>query len=344
MEKKLLLIKVVLLYVMFLGCAGNASSVNVELFRVYEVKLKADSPGNNPYLNGPAVTAKFAGISGEASGKSLIITGFWDGGNIWKLRFTPTSPGQWTYTTSSSDPGLNKKTGTITAVRPTSEQLSSNILYHGFLEKDETYSWKLSDGTPFLPVGETQWCFTEEFLFSEWEQWIDVLQDRNFNTFMGCAWLGKYTRANIYPFQDSDPNSDQLLVSFFQEQLDPMVQYANDHGIMMGIVIGGFPDNSQWFRKFNTITRNDRWFKYIIARYSAFNVRWGLFGEINEAVGRYALEDKSWEWVGSHFSQLIKNNDPYEHPVGSHSTRVDTSSALDPNISFIEVQEGSRIS
>lgn len=94
---------------------------------------------------------------------------------------------------------------------------------------------------------------------------------------MGYCWLGKYSRVDIYPFENRDPSTDKLLVSFFREQLDPMVKYANEKGVMMGLVIGGFPDNSQWFRKFNTIERNDRWFKYIIARYSAFNVRWGLF-------------------------------------------------------------------
>lgn len=74
---------------------------------------------------------------------------------------------------------------------------------------------------------------------------------------MGCAWLGKYTRAGTAPFENRNPGSDSLRIRFFQEQLDPMVQYANDKGILMVIVIGGFPDNRQWFQKFNSIERND---------------------------------------------------------------------------------------
>ena len=336
---------VFILYTAFIfSCKQNKPYSEIELYRVYEITLTADSPVDNPYLNGPVVTADFTGVSGEASGKRLKITGFWDGENTWKLRFAPVSAGKWTYKTISDDPGLNKKRGSFTAVKPTEENLKSNILYHGFLEKNDSYSWKLSDGTPFLPVGETQWSFSEEFFLPEWKEWMNVLHDRNFNTFMGCVWLGKYTRTDLYPFENRDPSTDRLLVRFFQEQLDPMVQYANDKGIMVGLVIGGFPDNSQWFQKFGTVERSDRWFRYIIARYTAFNVRWGLFGELNEAQGRFALEDKSWQWIGQHYAWFIKENDPYRHPLGSHNTRVDTSAAGDPNVDFIEVQEGNRTS
>jgi len=326
------------------GCKQDNKNSEIELFRVYEITLTADSPGDNPYLNGPVVTADFTGISGEASGKSIKISGFWDGGNTWKLRFAPAHIGEWTYKTTSDDHGLNKKRGSLTAVQQSEEHFKSNILYHGFLGKNDSFSWKLSDGTPFLPVGETQWSFSEEFFLPEWKEWINVLRDRNYNSFMGCVWLGKYTRTDLFPFENRDPSTDRLLVEFFQKQLDPMVQYANDKGIMMGLVIGGFPDNSQWFQKFKTIESNDRWFRYIIARYSAFNVRWGLFGELNEAQGRFALEDKTWQWVGEHYAKLIKENDPYRHPAGSHNTRVDTSAAGDPDIDFIEVQEGDRTS
>lgn len=342
MKKSNLAVFSILSVILLTGCIPEKSSREVQLFRIFEIKLAASQPGSNPYLNGPEVSAKFTGTSGKAKGKTFVITGFWDGNNDWRIRFAPTLTGGWSYETTSTDPGLNRKRGSLTAVHQKGESAPSNILYNGFLELNDTFSWKLSNGTPFLPVGETQWSFSEEFLLSEWKEWIDVLAECNYNSFMGCAWLGKYTRAEIYPFEKRDPQTDKLLVRFFKEQLDPMVQYANDKGIMMGIVIGGFPDNSQWFQKFNTLERNERWFKYIIARYAAYNVRWGLFGEINEAAGRFALEDKSWQWVGRHFSQLIKDTDPYKHPAGSHNTRVDTSAATDPNIDFIEVQEGDR--
>lgn len=326
----------------YMTCGCSRESSTVELYRVFEITFEAGSPGSNPYLNGPEVTALFRGISDEATGSSYKINGFWDGGKTWKIRFAPDKAGLWSYETSSSDRGLDGKKGTIKAIKPYEDNLQSNVLFHGFLERDGDYSWKLSDGTPFLPIGDTQWSFSEEFSLSEWKEWIDVISGYGYNTFMGSVWLGKYSRFENDPFEKKDPSGDSLITGFFREKLDSMVIYANDKGIMMGLVIGGFPDNSQWFRKFSNIEQNDRWFRYIIARYSAFNVRWGLFGEIDEASGRFALEDKSWQWVEQHYAQLVKENDPYRHPVGSHSTRVDTVAASDPNIDFIEVQEGDR--
>lgn len=347
MRERFSLSKVLLLAIFLVtaaGCTHNTPDTVVELFSVYEITLNARNSGENPYVNGPSVSAEFIGMTGEAKGKILIINGFWDGGDVWRIRFAPLFTGEWSYRTTSADRGLDGKKGYLTAVHPGTEHLESNELYHGFLEKNDTFSWKLSDGTPFFPVGETQWSFSEEFSLPEWKEWMDVLHDRKYNTFMGCAWLGKYERIDLMPFENRDPSTDKLQTDFFRDHLDGMVQYANSKGIMMGIVIGGFPDNSQWFRKFRTIERSDRWFKYIIARYAAYNVRWGLFGELNEAVGDFALEDKSWQWVGQHYAKLVKDHDPYIHPVGSHNTRVDTSAAGDPNIDFIEVQEGDRLS
>ena len=76
------------------GCKLNNPDVGIELFKVYELTLNANNPGDNPYLDGPAVTARFDGISGEAMGKSFKITGFWDGNSTWKLRFAPTHSGE----------------------------------------------------------------------------------------------------------------------------------------------------------------------------------------------------------------------------------------------------------
>ncbi|MBN1108580.1 MAG: DUF4038 domain-containing protein [Bacteroidales bacterium] len=331
-----------LIALMSVSCTSTIP--DTELFRVVELSFEASDPCSNPYVNGPELIASFRGISGEAAGSKYTVYGFWDGGNIWKLRFSPTKTGEWEYRTVSPDKGLNNRRGKFKAISPTSDKLSSNILYHGFLERADTFSWKLSDGTPFFPIGETQWSFSEEFTLTEWKEWMDLIAFRGYNTFMGCCWLGKYTRSELKPFAGREPASDTLLVDFFIRQLDPMVQYANDKGIMMGLVIGGFPDNSQWFTRFKTIERSDRWFRYIIARYSAYNVRWGLFGELNEAVGSYMLEDKSWEWTGDHYAGLVKKYDPYKHPVGSHNTRVDFYAAADDNIDYIKVQEGDRTS
>lgn len=312
----------------------SSPSSSVTTFRVCEVVVSANSPGSLPYLNGPTVTATFTGTSGAAAGKVLTMKGFWDGGNVWRIRFAATAAGGWSWTTSSADAGMNGFSGSLTAVAPTPGELAANPLYRGFLQRDG-HAWKLSDGTPFLAVGDTQWSFSEENTTAEWEQWMNARQAQKFNTFLGCVWLAIYTRSGVpEAFPSKNPQTETPNMAYFQ-RLDQMVQYANDRGIMMGLTIGGFPDNSNWWVKFGTLERNSRWFRYCVARYTAYNVRWCLYGEVNE---RNTPWGSTWQQQVAYDAQLIKDEDPYDHPIGSHHTSVDTSSAGNANIDYIEVQ------
>jgi hypothetical protein len=326
-------------FVLLVGSPARAALVEsppspITTYRVGEMTLSANVPGSKPYSNGPSVTATFVGTSGAASGKSLVMKGFWDGGNVWRIRFAPTATGNWSWTTSSTDAGLNGHSGTFTAIAPTPAQLAANTLYHGFLERDG-YAWKLSDGTLFLPVGDTQWSFSEEFTTSEWQTWMNARQAQNYNTFLGCVWLAIYSRIGVpEAFPSKNPQTDTPNLAYFQ-RLDQMVQYANDRGIMMGLTIGGFPDNSNWWTKMGTQARDDRWFRYCIARYTAYNVRWGLYGEVNERNTPWGL---TWQQEVARKAQLVKDEDPYDHPLGSHHNTIDASSANNANIDYIEVQ------
>lgn len=307
--------------------AGTATT-----FRVHEVALEADRPTANPYVHGPQVTATFTGTAGDAAGRFYRVRGFWDGDRTWRIRFAPTAPGTWSYTTASDDPGLNAKTGSFEAVAPTPAAVRANPLLRGFLER-RGHAWALSDGKAFVPVGDTQWSFAEEFSLDEFRQWMDALAERGLNTMHGCIWLAIYTRNGRAPFRNRDPRTDELQVEYFR-QLDAMVRYANDKGIMMGLCIGGFPGNSRWWKKFDTAERDDRWFRYCVARYAAFNVRWVLYGEVDEANPPWG----KWHSEVRRKAALVKSVDPYRHPIGSHHRSVDTSSADDPNIDYIEVQ------
>ena len=54
-------------------------------------------------------------------GDRRIVSGFWDGGRIWRVRFCPDIPGQWTFTTFCSDSqnlGLDGHTGKFLCTAP----------------------------------------------------------------------------------------------------------------------------------------------------------------------------------------------------------------------------------
>ena len=276
----------------------------VTAFTVYEVALTAVSPGSNPYTNGPSVTATFTGVSGAAAGRSYSVKGFWDGGATWRVRFAPTAAGTWNYTSVSADPGLNGRTGSLLCVAPTAEQVDANKLLGGFIQR-VGYAWILSNGKPFRAVGDTQWSFAEEFYLEEFKHWMDALSARGLNVMHGCVWLAIYTRNGLAPFQNRDPKTDLLQPGYFQ-QLDRMLQHANARGIMMSLVIAGFPGNSSWWTKFGTQAREDRWFRYCVARYGAYNVRWVLYGEVNEANPPWG---GTWSAEAARKAQLVKDED-----------------------------------
>jgi hypothetical protein len=333
------------LAVAFSARAGlvSAGPDGVRTFRPYEIGLEAVASSALPYRDGPKVSAAFV----HSSGTKFTVNGFWDGGKTWRLRFAPTLPGAWTWSSTSTDAGLNGVSGKFKAVKAGAQELKANPLLHGFLVRANA-SWRLSDGTPFLAVGDTHWAFSEEYFPSEWNQWVGVLQQRGINTFLGCICLFKFgTRTGQIPFAEKSPKTDNLKVDFFQ-LLDRMVQYANDRGIMMGLTIGGFPDNS-FDKQFDYLTGNvyqnfgsaanlDRWFDYCVDRYAAYNVRWCLFGEVNEI--RRTPWGETWQEVVARYAQRVKDRDPYQHPIGSHHNNVDKSSASNPNVDYFEVQIG----
>ncbi|MDB4308069.1 DUF4038 domain-containing protein [Gammaproteobacteria bacterium] len=331
-----------------LGSCGDSSSLDaVELdpgqyridaeplytYQLFELVLGASLIKGNPYTQGAALSAEFTGIKGEAAGQTVRVHGFWDGVNTWRIRFSPAFSGSWRYMTHSEDALMNGLSGELTVTHAPADVKRENPLLGGFV-KAKGAAWQLSDGSRFFPVGDSQWSLLEEYSLDEIKAWLDVLKARNLNTVHGTVWLAKYTRSGEAPFKKRDAKGDRLNLMYFR-QLDEMIRYANSKGIIPGLAIGGFPDNSRWYKQFKNQAQHDRWFRYIIDRYSAFNVRWLLFGEINEVAPPWL---ESWQDASAYYAALVKQRDPYKHPLGSHHTRVDAVAAVNADVDYIEVQ------
>lgn len=75
---------------------------------VIEWTLKNEAHPGNPF--DLVATATFVH---QTSGENRTTEMFFEGGDQWKFRFTATKPGRWTVSTRSSDPELDRRTGTI---------------------------------------------------------------------------------------------------------------------------------------------------------------------------------------------------------------------------------------
>lgn len=69
---------------------------------------------NASYSGNPFDLEASATFTHEASGERRTTGMFFAGGSDWKFRFTGTRTGRWTYTTSSADPDLDGRSGTVT--------------------------------------------------------------------------------------------------------------------------------------------------------------------------------------------------------------------------------------
>ncbi|MDZ7310208.1 MAG: FG-GAP-like repeat-containing protein, partial [candidate division KSB1 bacterium] len=285
------------------------SPFQIVLYEIYEVVLTANNPGANPYLNGPAVSVTFTGTSGAALGKSVTIKGFWDGGATYRVRFAPTATGDWSWTSSSSDIGLNGKSGVLTCsgTLPSGHASARGHVHESVMFP---YTFVHDDGTPFFLMGDTQWLFSSSDVSwpTEFQTYVEARAAQGFNYVHGQVYAmnppGVEKNEGGPVFYSN--HVDNLNPGFFQI-LDQRVAYMNSRGIVAGLLLAWADEGWQ---QFSTPAQVDRYIQYLINRYAAYNVIWITAGEYEEA-----------EPPGghNHIGEFLKANDPYDHPITTHT-------------------------
>ena len=110
-----------------------------------------------PYTNAlqqATLTVLFISPLGETN----RVSGFWDGGWTWRVRFSPNLCGRWTYQTRCSNPankGLHDRTGQFLCTAPIGD---SPFRRHGpvRIARDHRHL-EHADGTPFFWLADTVW-------------------------------------------------------------------------------------------------------------------------------------------------------------------------------------------
>jgi hypothetical protein len=111
-------------------------AVTVERWDTLELAYESDRDYPNPFVD----TALSAVFRHRATGRSITVDGFHDGGRTWRVRFMPTEEGEWQYETSSPDRRLGGHTGALHCVSARAPYL------HGPLQA-EGYHFRHADGT-----------------------------------------------------------------------------------------------------------------------------------------------------------------------------------------------------
>ncbi len=306
------------LFCVFFTVDGFAQQF-IRTWDVYEITLESGKLPSNPYQSlltegRPAyVTAVFTGISGECSGKTVTVPGFWDGGKIWKIRFAPPMAGTWKYVTVSADKKMSLKSGQVIVTGWNDGELKSNPARRGFIFVNKTGSragryFTYSDGTPFLWIADTWWDWTNRKIkFESFKKLVDTRSEQGFNVgqlfFAGNGWSRESS------LLDTSYNSPDIIQI---QNVEKMIAYANSKGITVWI-------HAWWSREgINKSIGEEkmiRWWRYVVHRLHAYNVIWVLAGEYNmNNYGGFPLD--FWNRLG----EIIKSEDPYKRIISAHPT------------------------
>ena len=126
-----------------------------------ELTLRARKHYANPY----AEVVAWVDLKGPGFAKRCY--GFWDGGDLFRVRVMATAPGAWTWKSGSepADPGLAGVTGSFTAVDWTAAEKAENPNRRGMIRPSANgHAFQYADGTPYFLLGDTWWA-TPTFRF-----------------------------------------------------------------------------------------------------------------------------------------------------------------------------------
>jgi Domain of unknown function (DUF5060)/Protein of unknown function (DUF4038)/Putative collagen-binding domain of a collagenase len=262
-----------------LAAAVSFAQINVPQWTVHELTLRASGRYSHLYTDA-SVTATFRGPGGA----SKTVPGFWDGGSTFKIRFAPTIPGRWSWATTSSDPGLGGRSGTIQCTRPPPRK-------HGFLRRDSThpYSFVWDDGSRYFMWGQTYYdVLLNVMAHGRWKKGVDNSAAHHMNKIRLHVFAQKnykpgveettYPQVIPYGGTFSNPDREQLNIAYWRS-LDEYVKYLDSRGMIADLIIfNPYGDNIMW----GTEPQDERYLRYVLARYAAFpHVIWCLCNEWN---------------------------------------------------------------
>ena len=317
--------------------------IKVRRYDRHEIVLKTAENPANPYRD-IQVGVEFRG----PDARPILVPGFWDGGGTFRVRFAPTLRGRWTWKSLSQTADLNNLSGDF-------ECIGEDAAVKGFVtiqanHKDSRH-FAYTNGDPFLPVPirEPLPAFAtmsrqsgsaatsragiqlaglaaaapqdDTAAFIAFQRFVDAAAQRGINRFLGGSLLGpaatKLVRSNEGGAAFDGIDLDKINPLFFQA-MDRRIAYCNARGIVPDIGLGTLDDSLL------TTYRSDalfRFWAYVVARYSAFDIQWSLFEP-----GEGALSDATKK-SAEQFAELTRLYDPNHHPLTSAVVGLTTAPA-----------------
>jgi hypothetical protein len=310
------------------GAKSAAYAAHVEQWGMQEVSLRSSIAYNNPFSD-VQLQAEFT-----SDGKSILVKGFYDGDQTWRVRFMPEARGCWTFKTTSNDAELNHQQGQF-SVGPASPE------NHGPVRVAKTYHFSYADGKPYFLLGTTlyNWLNRDDRLQ---EQTLHTLSESPFTKVrfgLFPKWY-VYNRVEptIYPYVETVPlkfDLNRFNPAYFQH-VEKRIADLQRLGIEADIILF-HPYDHLGFAKMDP-AQDDAYIRYVAARLSAFrNVWWTMANEYDLFDPAMTPGQKTKDW--DRMFKVLQESDPYSHLRGIHNI-VDWYDHSKPWITHLIIQDG----
>ena len=290
--------------------APKAHMVIAREWQAVEITFTSSQVYANPFLD-VDVTAVFV----APSGATLTRPGFWDGGDVWKVRMAPTELGLWRYRITASDPtnmGLNPPEGQVISL-PYRGDLA--IFRHGFLKTSANGRYlAYADSSPFFWLADTHWFFDSK------ERWDSANKLGWASEFKGIVDRRVAQHFTVYQSVIFGPSptywapgqvGELIAPEYFRDNLDRKMQYIADQGLVNAFGLG-FSENID-----GQVATQVRLARYVVARYGAYPIVWFTGGEVaGYDPGLRQSRVDGWRQVALE----IDREDAYHQPQTAHYT------------------------
>lgn len=269
--------------------------------------------------------------------QTITRPGFWDGNNVWRVRFALPTEGTWTYKTifsDKSDSGVHNKTGSIEVTKYAGDL---NIYKHGFVTtKENTKYFVYADGTPFFYLGDTHWNFLAEEYDKGGSKSTGTDATSHFKFIVNKRIQQGFTVYQTQPNEVSFDFSDGINIKdiaglkiadkYFKYIAKMGLVHANAQfffaSIMNSFVMKNY-SQAEYEKLLDTLSR------YWVARFGAYPVMWTLAQEVDndyyynentKTNTTMTAENNPWKYVCT----ALYKYDAYKNPISAHQEGAST--------------------
>jgi hypothetical protein len=240
---------------------------------------------NNTALDRPAQEIQLSAEFKSPSGKTSMVDGFWDGGLVWRIRFSPGEIGEWRFATQCPvAPALDKHGGSFRCIQNTNQ---NRFAIHGPVKvTDHGRALAHEDGTPFFWMADVAWNAPATSKAADWKAYLKERARQNFTAIQWSAapWSNSLSpdHTDFAAFSGRDKIS--INPEYFK-QLDGRMDEINAAGLLAAPALLGIshsnkePNHPDIHSDLNLPEDQAILLaRYMVARWGANSVLWILDG------------------------------------------------------------------